>query len=117
MSSRKMDDLTITRLCAEAFGLCPIEPWSKRTAVFLTLDAMRNHPSAWFCDKVDIYSPLTNDAQAMQLVKQFKLLIGNRDIAGQYEYLVSNDGNKWTKNADLNRAICLCVASLSGRGK
>lgn len=82
----KLTDLEITKRCAEKIGL---------TA---TYDAPLRK-----------YDPLHDDAQAMALVKEFKLWIGGW-LGGLV--CVSKDGRCLSTADDLNRAICQCVAKL-----
>lgn len=79
-----MDDLEITRLCAEAMGY----------------------------DMQPQYDPLTNDGQAMALAKRFHLymdglLLPDWTVAasiGPFSYEACDP--------DLNRAICITVANM-----
>jgi hypothetical protein len=93
-----MSDLEITQKCAEAMGDAMAQSGDLRTALYRF--------NCWE------YDPLHNDAQAMALVKKFKLELtcGLHDVwiasnRGTYDY---ESGN----NADLNRAICECVAKM-----
>lgn len=79
-----MTDLELTKLCAEA-----MDPW---------------------LDKSYCYEPLTNDIQAMALVKTFKLdieWIGTDTDLWRVEYAHSDES--------LNRAICKCIAVKQAR--
>jgi hypothetical protein len=67
-----------------------------------------------------VYEPLRNDAQAMALVKRFKLSVWYRDDAHAWECEPPEDqvqdaaGNIFNGfSADLNRAIVECVAKTS----
>ena len=76
-----MNDLEITRLCAEAIKL----------------------------ERFTAYTPLTNDKQAMMLVKKFHIALGwNNPGWGAFR----QDTKQWVTDADLNRAICECVAKM-----
>lgn len=105
-----MDDLTITRLCAEAMGLELGPDWNQGYV-------MLGGHSGILPSK---YDPLHDDAQAMALVKKFHLelyWIGAEDEDSD-EWLVSPSTVKLSncgsdiKNSDLNRAICECVAKI-----
>ena len=103
-----MDDLTITRLCAEAMGL---EIFTD--AYGETVLEQPDHD----LDNV-AYDPLHDDAQAMALVKKFKLnaLWGGRPDKQKWAVWQSDeseleDGVSFY-SADLNRAICECVARM-----
>ena len=88
-----MNDLDITRLCAEAMGL----------TVVMQLGEWRFPRTQ---SEHSLYDPLHDDAQAMALVKRFAKVI------------VRRKGGDWSVNldcaraSDLNRAICECVARM-----
>ena len=98
-----MTDFEITKLCAEAMGwdVYEINPgiWRVRigveTVMGLTDDFCRTR-----------YDPLHDDAQAMALVKKFAKAIVRRK---EGDWSINLDG---ARNADLNRAICECVAKM-----
>ena len=125
-----LNDLEITKLCAEAMG------WRHLGAVGMILPPDVKSPSDvderfkgklwclnggndWWLDPEGHYvcglcnsisDPLHDDAQAMALVKKFGL---NQWYDGQNWRVVggvSNEGDAWS--ADLNRAICECVAKM-----
>ena len=82
-----MTDLEINRLCAEAMKFVPPQttiggvPWN----------------------------PLVFDAQAMALVKKFRIALGWNDPGwGAFR----QDTKKWVNDTDLNRAVCLAVAKM-----
>jgi hypothetical protein len=87
-----MTDLEMTKLCAEAMGT---PPW---------VVGDQYPDSEWFW-------PLRHDAQAMALVKKFKINVI------WYEVNVSSGGFEptvymWSRD-DLNRAIVECVAEFT----
>ena len=92
-----MTDLEITKLCAEAMGV----DFSKGYATLMCME----------CDEYGItYAPLHDDAQAMALVKKFKLWIeqwedGTCSVFGKRKMMDAD-------SSDLNRAICECVAKM-----
>ena len=107
-----MTDLEITRLCAEAMGY---------TVEIASRPKLKRHlkplPKAvWGIGKYDrlLYDPLHDDAQAMALVKKLGLdiqqfywddpLVSKHDAQGE---LLGE-----ARNADLNSAICECVAKM-----
>ncbi len=113
-----MTDLEITRLCAEAMGLpyklggADNQDWPYEEDIVLYDEGS----NMWHT----MYSPLRNDEWAMALVKKFKLSIiwTDRHLDG---WLVRGwyTGRKTRRalceevdNADLNRAICECVAKM-----
>jgi len=100
LNSGHLDDLTATRLCAEAldFGISP----TKCTAL----------PAPTGCG---LWNPLHDDAQAMALVKRFGLQTsrhGDIWLAAFTFSEVSNFVGHHTEDADLNRAIVYCVAKM-----
>jgi hypothetical protein len=97
-----MDDLTITRLCADAMGM--------RLADF---NDHQGRPYQAIVNQEGFqmyYSPLHDDAQAMGLVKKF----------GLHPVPEWDEGRAWTvfgggcnaMSDNLNRAICECVAKM-----
>lgn len=85
-----MDDIEITKRCAEASGV-PFHPH---------------------------YDPLTNDAQCFALVKRMRLRIDvSRSREWIVTPTSPSDRNFFlVENENLNRAICECVAKLAARG-
>lgn len=106
-----MDDLTITKLCAEAWiGEAVIRDGE----VFAI---HRYTQEEWKGQSEILFNPLHDDAQAQALVKKFRLDITSvKDrwivckVTGDFEGTESESGN-----TDLNRAICECVAQLQRR--
>lgn len=97
-----MTDLEITRLCAEAMGL------------YIGADAEEFGFPRW--QHIMRYDPLHDDAQAMALVKKFRLTITLRDYVyapNRHEWNVAvGAGPIEAYETDLNRAICECVARM-----
>ena len=94
-----MDDLTATRLCAEAMGeQCVIYAES----------------IPFMLDNGSLYNPMHDDAQAMALVKRFGLSISTGTPDGDswlvFKYAV--DAAEYEHTTDLNRAIVYCVAAM-----
>ena len=87
-----MTDLEITRLCAIAYGISV----DGMGGILLPLSA---------------FDPLHDDAQAMALVKKFKLDLW-WPFSDAPEWHCADINSKYTHNADLNRAICECVAKM-----
>ena len=117
-----MTDLEATRLCAEAMGLeglhpiekvCPILKDGTVRSALVTKDWGDD-------DEAGYYDPLHDDAQAMALVKRFKLDCRNATYdadwaSTEFEWEVEhNDGKQATfrRDKDLNRAIVMCVAAI-----
>ena len=106
-----MNDLEMTKLCAEAMGIkfCP--------------ECLKNDPSSLQTTHSEgrpdqQYDPLHDDAQAMALVKKFQMLVrwdgGVHGWTAGIWYSGSKGQalwNDWTAQ-DLNRAICECVAKM-----
>jgi len=96
-------DLEMTKLCAEAMGSQVVEDdgflWGAN--------------DMW---REQYYSPLTDDAQAMALVKKLRVTIGH-DGLGKWivEWWPAHQSlypRHETEGADLNRAIVECVAKM-----
>lgn len=108
-----MTDLEITRLCAEAMG----------GKVKHDLPLLADNVEGWIRLNGVNYDPLTNDEQAMALVKRHRLDIS--DIKEEYwlvaKYSETAIGNPpvantdWSRDSDLNRAICECVAKMQAK--
>lgn len=106
-----MDDLEITRRCADKMGLHSefgYDPVTK-SAVYIFV---------WTADG-NAFDPLRNDAQAMALVKRRMLaceksIFSNVWIVSENRAAIRKYGKEpvTAESADLNRAICLCVANL-----
>lgn len=111
-----MDDLEIVRRCAEKMGLKKgIDYYEHRrdnmdeypieiTQLYLTTNPEKE------------YDPLTDDGQAMALVKRFKISIGALSNGWK---VFAKVGNNFVDadDKDLNRAICLCASNLPESGK
>ena len=96
-----MDDLTITRLCAEALGLPILDDFAGIKPPVAGVDVEASDGFRYR------YNPLGHDAQAMALVKKFGMDILNSGGA----WHVSTDTAS-QRGADLNRAIVECVAKM-----
>ena len=103
-----MTDLEITKLCAEAMGL----KFRAVDGIYVQyLPDPENEPTGWV-----EYRPTHNDAQAMALVKRFRMTILHIWVRGPY-YLATVEERSQkviadARNEDLNRAICECVAHM-----
>jgi hypothetical protein len=104
-----MTDLEITKLCAEAMGI------EHRCVDNVYVECRPNPPKdpRWW----DEYRPLHDDAQAMALVKRFKLELYCEEehddlwLVAPSTVLLSYLGHN-VMNIDLNRAICECCARM-----
>lgn len=101
-----MTDLEITKLCAEAMKITLRLPKGGEAKEWLII-----------AESGRIYDPLHDDAQAMALVKHLHLRVAYLIdyISGDYFWYCGDpDGPaaKRSRNADLNRAICECVAKM-----
>jgi hypothetical protein len=102
-----MTDLEATRLCAKAIG-GRYDTHPDGIGRFIPSTA---HP-AQNIFAFDRYDPLHDDTQAMALVKRFRI---NVDREGDDPWVVAihNSGNLYFhEDADLNRAIVMCVATI-----
>ena len=102
-----MTDLEIMRLCAEAMDI-PADIFEDRGGVLWIGIIDKRNPG-----NGGEYCPLTNDAQAMALLKKFIRVIV-RANHGKGDWQLNLNG---AANADLNRAICECVAQMRRAGK
>lgn len=112
-----MTDLEITRMCAKAMGLETVDVWGHphiRHSKWYDRDTSDEHGA------LKAYNPLTDDAQAMALVKRFGLNISYH--YGKNIVRVSDGLTIKTPYRDnLNKAICECVVKMvawnGGAGK
>jgi hypothetical protein len=100
-----MDDLEITKLCAEAMGLRLLHSES---------ECVLMQSGSYYFIESGAYDPLHDDAQAMALVKRLIITI-DRDhgiptnwCASLYRY----HSVYQVFDIDLNRAICRCVCNM-----
>ena len=95
-----MTDLEMTRLCAEAMGLN--RPGS-------VLDGLYEGQE---------WRPLQEDAQAMALVKKFKMDVSS-NVDGSWDVCLFDPFTEVVDCPDLNRVIVECVAKMhsSSTGK
>ena len=96
-----MTDLEITKRCAEAMGVEAHLVENSGLFIFT-----RGFGSVALAEK---YDPLHDDAQAMALVKKFRLRPA--PVQGGV-WSVHGGDNECGSADDLNRAICLCVAKM-----
>lgn len=89
-----MTDLEITRRCAVALRAQYSE---ENGRIYWIVD-----------DDSRLFDPLQNDAQAILLLKHFKLKVSHSLIG---MWVVSGHGQR-VEGPSLNRAICECVAKL-----
>jgi len=100
-----MTDLEIVKACAEAMNYKVIEP----TEYFPNITAVIDQ-------QITAYRPLHDKAQAMELVIRFRLNITQgppRPAEPTWHVEKNSLSGAW--NADLLRAICVCVALLHRR--
>ena len=111
-----MTDLEMTRLCAEAMGIALGQPTTWRDA----MGGLRSIPSQAITDvhlndSGENYDPLYDDAQAMALVKKFKLLVNNGvgcSSTDLWHVQTQDDRDESVECQTLNRAIVECVAKM-----
>ena len=104
--SEAMGDLEMVRKCAEVMQVELCERHSHDWPHYF--DAARGE---WGEDVR--YDPLTNDAQAMELVKKFDLEI-RRPHSDEWWVMGNGLYGASVGDADLNRAIVRCVAAMFG---
>lgn len=96
----ELSDLEITRKCAEAMGI-------------ITKAKLGTWEESRYADEWK-FDPLRDDADAMALVKRFKLSIyQHQDLVTVTDYFYSQQRVE-LNITDLNRAICLTVARMKG---
>lgn len=126
-----MNDLEITKLCAEAMGIVLMSWDDHRLARMYLTEKLQSRDDAyykldgklegsvdnweWFCWESNLlanFNPLHDDAQAMALVKKFGLdIISDPDASGK-DWDVRHLLTSASCSTDLNRAICECVAKM-----
>ena len=108
-----MNDLEMTRLAAEAMGLkfsVKENGEGNDDVCFDGVDLYDEGSNMWN----RCYSPLTNDAQAMALVKRFRLHLVDMLVPNNepYKWCVEKHSQCRATGADLNHAIVECVAKM-----
>lgn len=105
-----MDDLEITKRCAQKMGYTLIAEPNEHNSDFKYTVLVQELRTG--------YCPLHDDAQAMALLKKLHILL-HCDLVNtshvDEEWLwgvVSQDHTFGTESFDLNREICECVAKL-----
>jgi len=100
-----MTDLEMTKLCAEAMGMSHDDTViAEIKGGPLTLRAVPEGKRSTI-----VYDPLHDDAQAMALVKKLDLQITGSAVRRVGQNLWKQP---YSMHADLNRAICECVAKM-----
>lgn len=94
-----MTDLEMVKKCAELMGL-----GAPRYRFVESGSHLLDEASGFLT-----YDPLHKDAQAMELLKKFRLTIDDANDGG---WFVVGIGGAQAENADLNRAIVECVSKL-----
>lgn len=97
-----MTDLELVRLCAVAMGIK--REIDEGEQVYRMEDKYRR--LHWF-------DPIHDDAQAMALVKRFRLNISAQPKEWDVDaFTIGGNEQNFCTDADLNRAICECVAKM-----
>jgi len=114
-----MDDLTMTKLCAEAHGWTCEPAGLRRYRVYAAGDKegettpIYGIGEDWVMQK---YDPLNDDSQAFELIKQFNLVIEREKGGGLFgvTFIGERKGRSQVVRAaaNLNRAIVECVAKM-----
>lgn len=96
--SDSLSDHEMTKLCAEALGY-----------------TFPNGQIARIWINEDLYDPLSDDAQAMALVKRFRMTVEGHKLDGRewWNAKVWGDYSDGIENSDLNRAIVECAARVT----
>ena len=101
-----MSDIELTKLCAIAMGFMPeFAPTEWPVGI-----AVKGGGQA----SEDLYDPLHNDAQAMELVKKLRISIDQGRVGGDMSAAaILKDGVLYNAESEnLNRAICETIAKL-----
>lgn len=108
-----MTDQEIITLCAEAMEPRPTLPGSSLIWGY-SKEFVKGTTETWVRST---YNPLQDDAQAMALVKRFRMdvkaFFSSEPGGGSWEAVGTISGWDRTRSKDLNRAICECVAKWS----
>lgn len=109
-----MTDLEMTKLCAEAMGMCVVAAYTDLSGPRVRAFHVRTDHQA--APSAIIYDPLHDDAQAMGLIKRFhiqltKTLRTPEDNFGKW-IATKTDECMSGPMTDLNRAIVECVAQM-----
>lgn len=111
-----MTDLEITKLCAEAMGLShewdDFCVWLKVDGFELGCEPRFRTKRGQLFDWVKRYDPLSNDAQAVSLMRRFRLGIEPNQSNNDWLAWEEATGPQFMGSGDLNRAICECVAKV-----
>lgn len=98
-----MSDLEITKLCAEAMSYSTLySNWNVDNGLYLR--DVSCHEEFW--------NPLHNDAQAMALVKKFRIGIAGNIEGVSIRWFTGIVDEASGESINLNRAICECVAKM-----
>jgi hypothetical protein len=109
-----MTDLEMVKRCAERFGF---EPYEDQSQWKLEAPAIACKLGKWSGECI-VYNPLTDDAQAMALVKRFNLSITPDGDCSWWDVEAWGFSSAHinvisaAQNKDLNRAVCECVARM-----
>ena len=107
-----MDDLEITKLCAEAMGY-KIDYSSTAGGGAGNTGFDMDGAAVLDWHNGITFNPLHDDAQAMALVKEFYLnILSDPSQVSYWEVNNPYDFEATTRNDVLNRAICECVAKM-----
>ena len=119
-----MTDLEMTRLGAEAMDIDLHFPASlggrKEDYLLPHMDQNGRFLGGYWWGEDGVYDPLHDDAQAMALVKKFKLLVNNgvgHSSTDLWHVQTQDDRDESVECNDLNRAIVECVAKMQAAKK
>jgi len=110
-----MTDLEMVKRCAEKMGFSQVGAAHGKIEVVSSGERFKPREDLML-ERPFLYDPLTNDAQAMALVKRFGLWIEANDDGSKSIWVVTGDRvcgqNERFISKDLNRAIVECVSRL-----
>ena len=105
--TRPLDDLTITRRCAQVMGYRPVfegnHTHSSLPRYYITPKGVKV--------RVAQYRPLINNAQCLLIIKALKLNITHDDASDEVTVTIDTvNGRAAVTHANLNRAVCRVAA-------
>lgn len=107
-----MTDLELTKLCAEAMGYAIVEDFHGFVPPVNGIQVEIDKPGV---ERSIRYNPISDDAQAMALLKEFELFCEppyHEDRNPVWDVSPSFSKEPTCRNTNLNRAICECCARM-----
>lgn len=109
-----MTDLEIVRRCAERMELDVVYTKDHIMGAGFYYEVFSGTTPQGNVMGLSHYDPLHDDAQAMGLLKHFNLMVSGQIEGEPCDWRVWGNGHRETYiDANLNRAICKCVAKIT----